>query len=151
MQVTRITNRDRLWDQAILYAENCSWIAGKHLAQILRENRFTDWESLFAATEGDEIIGFCTLMKEDYYPDNKYQPWISNVFVDETARGHRVSQILVDAAALYAGEMGHDTVYIPSDLIGLYEKYGFEKIDELQNYGGGVDSIFARQTQTEHT
>ena len=29
-------------------------------------------------------------------------------------------------------------------MLGFYERYGFVKIDELTNYGGDVDSIFAR-------
>lgn len=34
---------------------------------------------------------------------------------------------------------------IPSDITGLYEKYGFEKIDKLQSYSGDMDNIFARE------
>lgn len=46
---------------------------------------------------------------------------------------------------LYAKDVGFSRVYIPSDMIGFYEKYGFEKIDELMNYGGDFDSIFAKE------
>ena len=33
-------------------------------------------------------------------------------------------------------------MYIPSGITGLYEKYGFQKIDVLMNYGGDTDNIF---------
>ena len=36
-------------------------------------------------------------------------------------------------------------VYIPSDMIGFYEKCGFVKNDELVNYGGDTDSIFVKK------
>ena len=35
-------------------------------------------------------------------------------------------------------------VYIPSDMLGFYEAYGFEKINTPVNYGGETDFIFAR-------
>ena len=52
--------------------------------------------------------------------------------------------LLIDAAIQYAKVQGFSRVYIPSDMTGFYERYGFSKIDELVNYGGDVDSIFAR-------
>lgn len=45
----------------------------------------------------------------------------------------------------YAKEQGFSKVYIPSDMTGFYEKYGFVKIDELVNYGGDMDNIFVKE------
>lgn len=112
---------------------------------LLEEKRLTDWETAFVLMDEEDIWGFCTLMKTDYYPENRYSPWISTVFVDEQKRGERLSGMLVEAAAAYAKEIGFETAYIPSDMLGFYEKYGFEKMDELKNYGGDVDHIFARK------
>ncbi len=89
-------------------------------------------------------MGFCTFMKTDYYPDNRYYPWISTVFVDEDHRGRRISQHMIEAVIEYAGGCQFSQVYIPSDMTGFYEKYGFEKIGELENYGGDVDAIFMK-------
>ena len=44
----------------------------------------------------------------------------------------------------YARSQGFRRVYLPTEIVGLYERYGFQKIDELENYGGDVDNIFAR-------
>jgi len=66
-------------------------IAGKHVARMMRENRFTDWEAIFYAMEGGRFAGYCTFLKEDYYPENRYSPWISSMFVDEAFRGRRIS------------------------------------------------------------
>jgi len=144
MEIIKLEPGTAFWQKAIDFAQNCSWVAGKHFAQLLRENRFAAWEAAFAAIEDEHVIGYCTLLKEDYYPENRYSPWISSVFVDEAYRGRRVSQKLIGAAEKYAKSIGIDTVYIPSDRIGFYEKYGYEKIDTLQNYDGDYDSIFAK-------
>ncbi|MCH5317724.1 MAG: GNAT family N-acetyltransferase [Eubacterium sp.] len=126
---------------------NSSWVGGARLADMIKNNEFSEWETAFLAIADNQIVGFCTILKEDYYPENMYSPWISNVFVDDKYRGNRISERLIDFAARYAKEHGFDKVYIPTDIIGLYEKYGFTKIDELKNYEGNIDSIFMRKTE----
>lgn len=145
MEVMRVVKDARYWNALIDFAENCSWIAGKHIANMVRENRFSDWECIFAAIEGGEIIGYCTLLKTDYYPENRYSPWVSALFVAEKHRGRRVSQKLIDFACAEAKRLGFTKVYTPSDMVGFYEKYGYVKIDELINYGGDMDSVFMRE------
>ena len=145
MNVVRAEYGSALWRELTDFAENCSWIAGKHLAMMLRENRFSDWESVFAAVKDGQIIGFCTLLKEDYYPENRYWPWISSVFVTEDARGSRVSHRMIEAAEQRARECGFSKAYIPSDMTGFYEKCGYRPVDRLVNYGGDTDVIYARE------
>ena len=137
------------WQKLIDYGEHCSWDAGKHLAYMLRENKFTDWESAFIAVEADEIVGYCTFLKTDYYPENRYSPWISCIFVDEAWRGRRISQKMIEKAITYAKEQHFSKVYIPSDMLGFYEKYGFTKIDELMNYSGDMDHVFMKEIGDE--
>ncbi len=145
MNIIQVTPDTDMWERLIEYARNCSWEgAGAHLAEMMRENRFSDWEAVFAAVNRDNIIGFCTFLKTDYYPENRYSPWISTVFVDEAARGKHISHAMIEAAIRYAKENGFKTVYIPSDMEGFYEKCGFKKIDELENYSGEIDNIYSR-------
>ena len=145
MEIIRVKYGSDLYKKLIDYAENCSWIAGKHLAQILRENNFLEWEAVFAAVSEDEIIGFCTFLETDYYPENRYFPWISSIFVDENFRGKRISFAMIEKAIEHAKLWNFDKVYVPSDMTGFYEKCGFEKIAELMNYGGATDNIFVRE------
>lgn len=126
------------------YAKNCSWVAGSHLAALLENDDFTDWECAFAAIYDEQIVGFCTFMKTDYYPENKYSPWISTIFVDEKYRGKRISQQMIEAVIDYAKSCRFPNVYIPSDMTGFYEKYGFEKIDTLENYDGEIDNVYVK-------
>ncbi len=136
---------ESLWNQTVDFAENCSWIAGKHFADMLRRNQFSDWEAAFAAVEDGRIIGYCTFLKTDYYPDNRYWPWISSIFVDEAARGRRVSHRMIATAEEYARSKGFTKVYIPSDMDGFYEKCGYSPVGTLVNYGGDTDTIFSKE------
>lgn len=144
MKIKKIDKKSLYFTELINYARTCSWCAGPHLADLLENNSFTDWESAFAAIVDKRIVGFCTFMKTDYYPDNRYFPWISTIFVDEEYRGKRISQHMIETVIEYAKSFRFSHVYIPSDMTGFYEKYGFEKIDELENYGGEVDFIFVK-------
>ena len=145
MNISRIEPDSEIWHKLINYSKSCSWVASKHLADMMENNYFTEWESVFAAISEDKIIGFCTFLKTDYYPENRYSPWISSIFVDEAYRGCRISGKMIETVIVYAKEQGSSKVFIPSDMIGFYEKYGFEKIDELRNYGGEIDNIFVRE------
>ena len=65
MKVVRVYREDALRERLTHFAEGCSWIAGKHLAGMLREWRFSEWEAVFAAMEGDEIVGMEHIRKEE--------------------------------------------------------------------------------------
>lgn len=145
MKIIQLQYNDEYWENTIDFAENCSWIAGKHLAGMMKDNRFTDWESIFIAVNNHNICGYCTFLKEDYYPENRYSPWISSIFITENARGKRVSHKLIESAIGYAQKIGFTKVYIPSDMEGFYEKCGFKSIDKLKNYGGDIDTIFMKE------
>jgi len=145
MEVIRLQYNDQYWNKTIEFAENSSWVAGKHLARMMRDNRFTDWESVFIAKDNDNIYGYCTFLKEDYYPENRYTPWISSIFVTESVRGKRISYKMIEHVIGYAKEIGFSKVYIPSDMKGFYGKCGFKAIDTLKNYGGDYDTIFMKE------
>ena len=145
MEIEKMNKESIYFNKLIDYAKRCSWIAGPHLADMLVQDAFSDWESAFAAILDGKIVGYCTFMKTDYYPENRYYPWISTIFVDEAHRGNRISEKLINAVIVYAKEHGFNEVYIPSDMLGFYEKYGFERIDQLENYDGDMDYIFRKE------
>ena len=106
---------------------------------MLRSWEFTDWETMFAAEENGKIIGMASLMKTDYYPLPDIYPWVSCIFVSEEARGHRISGMLIDYVNSYAKALGFTKTYIPTELTGLYEKYGYFKEDLYTITLKGID------------
>jgi len=131
-----------LWEQVVEYADKCSWRAGPYLANMMRAQALTGWERVFAASEGGEIAGFCTLTKTDCIPDVPYTPYIGFVFVGEPHRGKRLSQKLIQCALKYAEGLGFSTVYLTSREQGLYEKYGFVKFEDRKDQWGEDEQIF---------
>ncbi|MBN9381867.1 MAG: GNAT family N-acetyltransferase [Chitinophagaceae bacterium] len=142
MEIKILKFGDDLWDPAAEYAKNCSWKAGPALAKQMLENGFSDWQRVFIALEGQHIAGFCTLAATDVVPDVSYTPYIGFVFVGEEYRGRRLSEQMIKFALAYAKNIGFNEVYLVSREEGLYEKYGFVKIDQRKNKTGDDDQIF---------
>ena len=92
-----------------------------------------------------KIVGMISLLKTDSYPLLEIFPWMSSIFVTEAYRGQRIIQMMVDHANAYARELGLDRTYIPSEHVGLYEKYGYRYVKDIVNYGGGTDRLYVKE------
>lgn len=133
-------------NKLIEFVENFSWEEVKeHTLWMLKNWNYSDWETMFAAMIDGQIVGMASIMKTDYYPLPEIYPWVSSVFVSEDYRGQRISGRLIDFANNYAKECGFDRTYIPSEHIGLYEKYGYHYLKDITNYGGGVDRLYVKE------
>ena len=143
--VRKVDSETPLAEQLLEFVRNCSWTEVKeHIADKVRKWEFTDWETMFVAMAGDQIIGMVSVLKEDYYPLPDVYPWVSTVFVSEEYRGLRISEKLIACANDYLRENGFSKSYIPSSHVGLYERYGYSYIRDITNYGGTDDHLFVK-------
>jgi ribosomal protein S18 acetylase RimI-like enzyme len=145
MEIKQILPNDELWQKAIDYGKNCSWKAGAFFAKQMEQNIFTEWERVFVAIDDNNIAGYCAFVKNDCIPDVKYTPYISFIFVGEQYRGNRLSEKMILTVMEYAKKLKFNEVYIVSDHINLYEKYGFIKIDEKKDYWNRDEKIYRRK------
>jgi len=75
VKIIRVEKGSEYAKQLLRFVENCSWHEVKeHIAEMLRNWSFTDWECMFAAMEDGKITGMASLMKTDYYPPPRYIP-----------------------------------------------------------------------------
>ena len=145
LQILELTRVHPLWEELANYAEACSWRAGPQLAEAMRADGFPGWERVFAARADDSFAGYCTLTAHDEMPEDcGYTPFVGFVFVDERFRGQRLSGKLIEAACARARELGFKNIYIMSGEVGLYEKYGFEKLGDMETIYGTTDQLFVR-------
>jgi ribosomal protein S18 acetylase RimI-like enzyme len=144
MEIKSIFPNDKLWQKTIEYGKNCSWKAGPIFAKQMEQNIFTEWERVFVAIEDANIAGYCTFVKNDCIPDVEYTPYISCIFVGEKYRGKRLSEKMILTLMEYAKKLKFDEIYIVSNHINLYEKYGFIKIDEKIDYWNNIEKIYKR-------
>lgn len=145
MEIYAITNEHKLWNETISFAETCSWKGGHFLAGLMNQNNFLEWERVFVAFENNKIVGYCTFTKKDELSEEyDFSPFIGFIFVDESYRGRRISEMMINNVMKYAKMIGYDFVYIMSGEKGLYEKYGFTLIGNYETIYGNVEQLFRK-------
>ena len=143
MKFYALTASDPLWETAMAYARRCSWGAGPYLAGMMEENAFSDWERVvLGMDEQGNPFGFCTVVREDCIPDPAMYPLIGFVFIDERCRGRRLSQNMIEFASEYLKDQGFRQVYLGSDHVELYEKYGFHPVMTYMSHRGVEETAY---------
>jgi GNAT superfamily N-acetyltransferase len=147
-EIEKVDRGTPLAEELLHFIEECSWVEVKeHMANLVRNWEFSDWETMFVAKADGKIIGMASVMKEDYYPLPELYPWVSCVFVEEKYRGLKISGKLIDFTNEYLKDQGFEKSYIPTpkENIGLYEHYGYSFDKEIVNYDGGVDLLYSKE------
>lgn len=81
----------------------------------------------------DSLIGFISLFKYDGDERRDLTPWYATMYVKKEYRGMGYSKMLNDAIIKKAKELGYDKVYLKSDLVNYYERFGAKYIEKLNN------------------
>ena len=139
-------NREKWLSQIRL----CDWKAGPFLCELIDKDKFysTLGESskLFLLTDKDKLVSFCTLCEKDEIHDTEFTPWVGFVYTFPESRGKRCIGLLFDKALSAAKQSGYENVYISTDQIGLYEKYGFEFVRMMKTIYGGESRVYRKNT-----
>lgn len=150
LRIEKVDRGAPLAAELLDFVQNCSWVeVREHIAQGIRAWEFTDWETMFAAIADGKIVGMASVMKTDYYPLPDVFPWVSSIFVSEAYRGRKISGALIARANEYLKGQGFRRSYIPTEHMGLYERYGYRYLRDIVNYGGGVDHLFVKEFDAE--
>ena len=81
----------------------------------------------------DNLIGFISLFPTDGEERKDLTPWYATMYVKKEYRGKGYSKILNDALLNYAKEKGYQKIYLKTDLINYYEKFGAIYLEDLNN------------------
>jgi len=143
--IRKVDKGTGLAEELLGFVKNFSWLEVKeHTVKVLENWEFEDWETPFAALADGRVVGMATIARHDYYPLPDIFPWISTIFVSEGYRGGRISGKLIDFANEYAKKLGFYKTYIPTEHVGLYEKYGYVYVGDIVNYGNGTDRLYVK-------
>lgn len=81
----------------------------------------------------DILIGFISLLRTDGNERSDLTPWYGTMYVKKEFRGNGYSKILNKANLEEAKKLGYDKVYLKTNLINYYEKFGAKYLDRLNN------------------
>lgn len=125
------------------------WGAAKFLVELLQKGTFFDMVGgegeIYLLMDGENLVSFATLTRQDAIRDESMYPWVGFVYTFEAYRGHRYSGLLLSHLESVAAAHGHKQVYVCTDHIGLYEKYGYEYLENRLDYWGDDSRILVKQ------
>ena len=125
------------------------WNAAKFLYKLLKNGAFFETlgegSDVLLLTDGDELISFCTYSKIDDIPDTDLTPWVGFVFTFPKYRGNGYIGKLFEEVAKISKERNVEAVYLSTNHIGLYEKYGFVYYGEMIDMDGCPSRIYTRK------
>ena len=133
------------------------WRAAKYLYEVLEQGklkeRYGESTRLLLLVEDADLLAFCTLAERDEIREEETEPdmkpWIGFVYTYPKHRGNRYSEKLIRCACELAERDGYEKVYLSSNEVGLYEKYGFVFLKKLHTVWGEETQVFEKRVRNE--
>lgn len=132
------------WKEQIALAD---WKAAKFLLNLL--NNMTEFDKLlgkggklYLLIEDENIISFATLTQQDCIRDKSIYPWLGFLYTYPEYRGKRYSEKLFKYIEEEAKYDNYSIIYLATDHIGLYEKYGYTYLETRKDYWGDDTRIY---------
>lgn len=70
------------------------------------------------------------MITNDFVSRMDLWPWACALYVDARLRGHGYGRMLLERAAEDARRAGFSKLYLCTDHVGLYEKWGFDYVGQ---------------------
>ncbi len=139
-------DRPEYWLKQI---KKSDWGAGQFLYQLLNENRLQsvvgENPKVLMLTNEDELVSFCTYSEKDDIQPTHLTPWIGFVYTFPQYRGnHYIGELFLEIEKIAKNEKVHE-IFISTDHIGLYEKYGCEFYQIMNDMNGEPSRVYRKQ------
>jgi len=140
------SDRQKYWLEEIGRSD---WGAGAFLVDLISKGTFFDAvgskSRVLLLTEGDELISFCTYAEKDDIQPTELSPWMGFVYTFPEHRGHRYVGKLFEAIERIAKAEGISEVFISTNRIGLYEKYGCTFRTVMDDMDGKPSRVYVKK------
>ena len=147
MQVIDYYNCDQQ-EHWLKQIKKCDWGAGQFLYELLSKNKFKDAvgekSKVLLLVNGDTLISFCTYAEKDDIQPTVLTPWVGFVYTFPEYRGNRyVGKLFLEIEKL-ARDDKVNAIFISTNHIGLYEKYGCEFYQIMKDMDGEPSRVYRK-------
>ena len=91
-------------------------------------------QTIIAFNENNEEVAMCQITVTDLDCRPDIYPYIANLYVDEKYRHQGIVKLLLDKAIQAAKESHLTHLYLFTSHVGLYEKYGWRFLENIETY-----------------
>lgn len=91
---------------------------------------------------GDQIVGGFGLIDNDFMVRTDLCPWLCALYVEPHERGKRLGSAMLDHGRREAARLGFDRLYLNTDHVGYYEKYGWRHIGDFPHQSGADTRVY---------
>lgn len=124
------------------------WGAGQWLCGLLKacelKKLVGEDARVLMLVDGEELVSFCTLAERDDIPNTALTPWVGFLYTFPQYRGRRCAGALLAHAEALARADGAESLYISTNHIGLYEKYGYSFLEIMKDVQGEGSRVYVR-------
>ena len=114
---------------------------------ITTESPLPRWYLL--TNENDKIVGCFGLIVNDFNSRQDLWPWLAALYVDESERGQSLGGMMLAHGIAESGRLGFKKLYLATDHIGYYEKYGFTYSGQCFGLDGEPGRLYEADTDAQ--
>ena len=144
MKIIAIREYPELLEPAVDYFSS-RWGVDRNIYQDCIANSLTTESPLprwYLMMNGNRIIGSYGLVVNDFISRQDIWSWICAVYIEEDERGKELGSRLLEHSRKEAAKLGFPTIYLSTDHVGFYEKYGWQYIGQGYSIGGKDTRIY---------
>lgn len=127
------------------------WNPGALLHDLLTNGSFFDavgnGSKVLLLTEGDKLVSYCTYARWDDIQPTELTPWMGFIYTFPEYRGNRFAGLLFEEVERLARQEKVNEVFISTNHIGLYEKYGCEFFAMMNDMDGNPSRVYVKKVQ----
>lgn len=127
----------------------CDWGAGQFLYKLLKNGELQDYvgenPKVLLLVNDDELVSFCTYAEKDDIQPTDLTPWIGWVYTFPQRRGHHYAGQLFAEIERIAKSENVSEVFISTNHEGLYEKYGCEFYQMMNDINGEPSRVYRKR------
>lgn len=129
MKVISIKEHPEYKDRAIEYFQ-MKW-ASPHSMKVYEDsisnciNTTRPLPQWYLLMENDKIIGCAGLITNDFISRMDLYPWVCALYIEEEYRGNAYGSLLLEQAKIDSKIGKFTNLYLCTDHVGYYEKFGF--------------------------
>lgn len=101
----------------------------------------------YALADGGEIVAGCGLITNDFISRMDLTPWLAALYVEPPYRSMGLGGRLVRHCLRETERLGYGNLYLCTDHVGYYEKYGFAHIATGYHPWGESSRVYSAQTK----